>query len=647
MREIKNQFYYQIAVASKNVQLIDNQLPVYHSEEELESGQIVSLTYRNKKLVGVVIEPAKKPNFTTKPVQKTEFKLNQNTINLAVEIAKFYCINLNQAISLFVPSDITVKLRSAVEAEDKKSKNQKFELKLNSDQQKALNLIKKSEGGTVVLAGETGSGKSYIYLKLAAEAIERGKSAVILTPEISLSPQMINLFERHIDAPVFHVSSSMTNAQRRKVWQQAYKEPRAVIIGPRSSLFLPINNLSLIVIDEFHESTYKNDSTPKYNTQTVASMLSRISSSKLILGSATPKVQDIWMAEKKNIPIIKLGKQFKNKTNLSLVDSNYQAEFIKSKIFSETALSKISSALKQKKQVLIFHNQRGTSRALICTECDWIYKCPNCAAKLVFHQTAQNQIFKCHTCDKIYPIVTRCSNKHENVKLVGFGTRKIVEELSKLFPSVEVLRIDTDQKNIEEKLSLINNNQAEIIVGTQMLAKGHNFENLSLVVVPLADTGLGSYDFTAPEKTYQLLHQVIGRVGRFDHKGEVVIQSFNLNNKIIQLATTGDFEQFFDYEIEERRLSLMPPFSFALKVSVIYQNEDYAHRKLEQFISKLRADGISKIRVLGPSSAGQKLVSGRHKVQIIILSSKRAFLQDVVNRLPQNFNFDIDPVNFM
>jgi primosomal protein N' (replication factor Y) len=231
--------------------------------------------------------------------------------------------------------------------------------------------------------------------------------------------------------------------------------------------------------------------------------------------------------------------------------------------------------------------------------------------------------------------------------LVGFGTRKIVEELSKLLPSVEILRIDTDQKNIEEKLSLISNGQAEIIVGTQMLAKGHNFENLNLIVVPLADTGLGSYDFTAPEKTYQLLHQVIGRVGRFNHPGEVIIQSFNPNNKIVQLATNGNFEQFFDYELEERRLSLMPPFSFALKVSVIYQSEDYAHRKLEEFISKLKTNGISKIRVLGPSAAGQKLVSGKHKVQIVVLSPRRSILQDVIKHLPQNFSFDIDPVNFM
>jgi primosomal protein N' (replication factor Y) len=645
MLNTKDLFYYRVAIASKNIKLINDDLPVYHSYVSLGVGQVVTLSYRKRKLKGMIIKEAAKPKFNTKPVEATRFKLSGSTIELARQISEFYCVDMNQAISLFVPSDVNVASKPESRSTVKKQTVNNF--KLSVKQEEAFNAIKDSKSNTIILAGETGSGKSYIYLSMVMETIENGGSAIILTPEISLSPQMIDLFKSHVSAPIFHISSSLTKSQRRRVWQEVYNSPQAIIIGPRSSLFLPVNNLKLMIIDEFHESTYKNDSAPKYNTQAVASLLSGISNARLVLGSATPRVQDVWIAKKKNIPVIKLPKPKVNSTNLSLINQNDNTEFTKSKILSNTAVNKIKLALNNRNQILIFHNQRGTARALICTKCEWIYKCQSCGSNLIFHHTKNIQTFSCHTCSKTYNLKARCANGHDDVKLIGFGTKRIVEELKRLFPESNIIRIDTDQKNIEEKLSLINQNKVEIIVGTQMLAKGHNFKNLTLVVVPLADTGLGSYDFTAQEKTYQLLHQVIGRVGRFDHPGEVVLQSFNPYNKIIQLASNGSFEQFFDYEIRERQLSMMPPFSFALKISVIYQKEDYANTKLKEFISKLDNQLTSNIRILGPSPASQKLVSGKHKVQMIILSQHRIILQKIIYLLPYNFNYDIDPVNFM
>jgi primosomal protein N' (replication factor Y) len=646
-------FYYQIVVVANNIRMINGKLPTYYSDEKMCVGAIVKVDYSGRKMSGVVFSQVKKPKFETKPIETTKFKLQNWQIEASEKIASFYCTPINQVISLFLPGDLHVKSRdsSASEAILKKNDSESsiLKLKLNNHQKKALSLIKNSSSSTFIIEGETGSGKSYLYLQMVIDALQSGGSVIVLTPEISLSPQLIKLFELHLDIPIFHVSSNLTKARKRKIWQQVNAAEQAVIIGPRSALFMPAKNLKLVIIDEFHESTYKNDSAPKYNTQVVASIITQLLGGKLVLGSATPRIQDIWMAEKKHIPIIKLSK-FKDKSPLveiDIVDQNNKLEFKKSRIFSDLSLTKIKATLQANRQVLIFHNQRGTSRALICSECDWIYRCKYCDSRLVFHQVTEKQFFSCHTCARNYNLVTKCDSGHQSVKLIGFGTRKIVEEISRLMPGTDIVRVDTDQKDVTETLNLIKSSQAQIIVGTQMLAKGHNFENLSLVVVPLADIGLGSTDFTAPEKTYQLLHQVIGRVGRFDHPGQVVIQSFSPNNRIIQLATKFKFRDFYDYEIKERRLSLMPPFSFALKVWVIYASSDYAVKKLNNFTSKLNKIGIGNIRILGPSPATQRLVSGKHKIQIIILSTSRSELQTIIEHLPANFNFDIDPVNFL
>ena len=640
---INDMNYYQVAISAK-LKLINGELPIYRCSDVLPAGEIVSANYGRKKVVGVVIDKSAKPKFGTKALVPLGFKLNKNSLSLAKKIASYYGCSIHQVINLFIPASIDKKFKPPEPGSEAEFKPQ-VSKPLTAEQSEVLEQIINSDKQTFVLRGQTGSGKSYIYLKLAEKIVKEGKSAVILTPEISLSPQLVELFSKHLSVPVITLNSQMTAAKRREAWLRISKLKSVVVIGPRSALFSPINNLSLIVIDEFHETTYKNDTQPKYNTQVVASMLANVSGAKLILGSATPRIQDYWLAQQKDAPILEMSKKSASKIEFIFVDQNDKNQFTKSKILSNLAIETIKLNLAQNLQTIIFHNQRGTARSLLCAKCDWVYSCSSCGSRLVFHkQEIGAEHFFCHLCAKKYPLVTTCELGHTDIRLVGFGTKRIVDEVARIFPEAITYRMDTDQVELTSKLKDIENNQVQIVVGTQMLAKGHNFKNLRTVIIPQADTGLSHPDFTAQEKTYQLLHQVIGRVGRFNIDGQIIAQTYSPKNKILNLAANGSFQDFYDYEIDERRLSLMPPFCFALKISVAYKKESYAKEKLEQFIAGLDENSF---RFLGPSPAFQKKVGGSFKYQVIILASNRALLSALVAKIPTNFNFDIDPINFL
>lgn len=634
-------YYYQIAISAK-FKLINGNLPTYHSANRLNCGQLVTTSYGRKKVIGVVVNSTAKPKFKTKELKMVNFKLAENNLILAKKIADYYACSLHQTIGLFLPPAIHKKFKIK-DAKIKKIKTSKPGI-LTESQFNVFNEILQSAQKTFLLQGETGSGKSYIYLHLARKLSLKGGSSIILTPEISLSPQLVELFEKHLEVPVIALNSQMGQMERRESLLKVAELDTCVVIGPRSALFSPINNLRLIVIDEFHETSYKNDNHPKYNTQVVASMLASICQAKLILGSATPRVQDYWIAKKKNIPILQIARRSESKVNIKFIDQNNKLLFFKSKILSQNAITAITDNLTNNLQTIIFHNQRGTARSLLCSKCDWVYSCDSCASRLVFHKQPEDEYFFCHLCTRRYPSPTSCEFKHLDIHLVGFGTKKIADEVSRIFPGVEITRMDTDQKELILNISKIKNNKVKIIIGTQMLAKGHNFKYLKTVIIPQADTGLGHPDFTAQEKTYQLLHQVIGRVGRFNTDGEIILQSYNPKNKILSLATSGSFNNFYDYEIKERMLSLMPPFCFALKISVAYKKESYAINKLNEFIETLNKN---EVRCLGPSPAFQKKVSGKFKYQIIILSKNRSNLTKILNSIPTSFNFDIDPINFL
>lgn len=638
--------YYQVAISAK-LKLINGELPIYHCNDLLPTGQIVSANYGRKKVVGVVIGKSSKPKFKTKALVPLGFKLNKNSLGLAKKIASYYGCSIHQVINLFIPSSIDKKIRPSKLEAEAEFKPQ-ISKPLTAEQRDVFEQITNSDKQTFVLRGETGSGKSYIYLKLTEKIVQEGKSAVILTPEISLSPQLVELFSKHLSVPVITLNSQMTAAKRREAWIRISNLKSVVVIGPRSALFSPINNLSLIVIDEFHETTYKNDGQPKYNTQVAASMLASIGGAKLILGSATPRIQDYWLAQKKDAPILEMSKKSNSKIEFIFIDQNDKNQFTKSKILSNLAIETIKLNLGQNLQTIIFHNQRGTARSLLCAKCDWVYSCSSCGSRLVFHkQELGAEHFFCHLCAKKYPLVTTCDAGHTDIKLVGFGTKKIVDEVTRIFPEAITYRMDTDQVELASKLKDIENNQVQIIVGTQMLAKGHNFKNLKTVIIPQADTGLSHPDFTAQEKTYQLLRQVIGRVGRFNVDGQIIAQTYSPKNKILNLAVSGSFQDFYNYEINERRLSLMPPFCFALKISVAYKKESYAKQKLEQFIAGLGKSSKNSFRFLGPSPAFQKKVGGNFKYQVIILANNRNSLLGLIAEMPANFNFDIDPINFL
>jgi primosomal protein N' (replication factor Y) len=418
-------------------------------------------------------------------------------------------------------------------------------------------------------------------------------------------------------------------------------------------MFSPIFNLGLIIIDEFHDASYKQDSTPKYNSILTGAMLTKLNpNSKLILGSATPNVADYHNLTTKQALLLEMGTRHNQTKQVSIIDSRQADNFSKSKIISEELYQSIKLKLSNLEQSLIFHNRRGSSRLQVCSTCDWVNNCPNCHIPLVFH--ADEYSLRCHTCGfKTKPelICPVCSSA--TLSLRGYGTKQIVSELEKLFPEARIIRFDADNTKKESTLAYnfeeLQQGKFDIIVGTQILAKGLDLPKLSLVGILQAESGLTMPDFRSSERTFQLITQVIGRVGRGHLPGQVIIQTLAPNHPAITLAAKEDYTEFYNSEITERKSSLNPPFRYQAKLYAKYNSESSARRAANLVIGDLKKDlSLAGLQIIGPSPAFKERVAGKYQYQIIIKSPKRELLQQaILNHLPTTWNHDLDPLSLL
>jgi primosomal protein N' (replication factor Y) len=522
---------------------------------------------------------------------------------------------------------------------------------LTDEQQVALATMENRD--SYLLHGTTGSGKTRLYIELAARAIEAGKSAIILTPEISLTSQLASSFREIFGERVVLMHSQQTPAERRDAWLACLMatEP-LIVVGPRSALFSPLLRLGLIVLDEAHEAAYKQEQAPQYQTGRVAAALSALTRSSLILGSATPSVSDYFLAEQKGKPIVSLTKLARAEpqpaTEIVLVDRKEHDLFDRSPFLSQPLIAAVEGALKRGEQSLLYLNRRGTARLVMCENCGWQATCPHCDLPLTYH--GDKHKLRCHSCDHHQPAPSSCpACKHPSIMFKTAGTKAIVDDVQRLFPGVRIQRFDTDNakaERFEQHYEAIKNGEVDILVGTQLLAKGLDLPKLSTLGVLLADTSLYMPDYSAQERTFQLLNQVLGRIGRGHVAGRAIIQSYHPDHPIIQQAIDNNYADFYKSELENRKLFLFPPFCYLLKLTVRRASSKSAEDAAEKLKEEIQRAGY-KVRVEGPAPSFYERLQGKYQWQLIIKATERSELIKILENLPANWSSDLDPIDLL
>jgi len=623
----------------------------YSSLLDLRIGQLVQIEVGKKIMTGLIIKKTAKPkSYSTKDIVSIidSVVIPEKLISLSLWMSNYYLTPLALVLQTILPSGLNKKRRKSLKDSSLTHTRKRTNFLFNKEQASVIKDLKEQADGTFLLQGITGSGKTAIYIDLVKNAVRSGKSAIVVVPEIALTSQIVAEMSNHF-TNIFITHSRMNEAQRHKVWTEILnnKEP-SVIVGPRSALFMPVDNLGVIIIDEAHEPSLKQEQSPKYSALRVATILGRLHKIKVIFGSATPNVIDRYLAEKSNNPVLKLTQKAQKTIlpEISLVDMKDRKNFSNHRFLSNKLLEVIEESLKKHRQVLIFHNRRGSASITLCTECGWVDQCQNCLIPTVLH-TDTHQL-KCHVCGSSRSVPTSCPVcKNTSVVHKGIGTKLIEAELIKLFPSANIARFDADNKqpdSLEQRYQDLYDGKIDIIVGTQVIAKGLDLPNLRTVGIIQADAGLSLPDFSVEERTFQLLSQVIGRVGRTNHKAEVVVQTYQPKSEVIQYGLKQDYEAFYKAELKNRQLKHFPPFTHLLKLTCIYKNESSAIRNSKLLANKLKASLDKDVLILGPAPEFYEYKYGSYRWQLVLKSPKREHLLKAVNLLPNNnWQFELDP----
>lgn len=579
-------------------------------QEENLLGKIVEIPLRKKNIRGVIYRiHSNKPTYATKEIisiVENAPHLNELQLFLLEYISKYYLCPFYKTLKLFIPAQFFTKKKITIkEAEEIKLPSAYKPFNLTSEQTKALEGIYKAEAKTILLHGITGSGKTEVYRRLTEEIIKNGEQILILIPEISLTPQTVNNFEKQFGNNIAIIHSQLSAKKKQDYWLMIKNGYTKIIIGSRSAIFAPFQKLGMIIIDEEHEDSYKQEQNPRYDTRNIAEKISEFLKIKLILGSATPSLESYFKAQNKEFELLSLTERVQTDylTTLPLVNIVDLREELKKKnfsIFSDLLFEKIKEKLSKNEQIILFLNRRGAASAVICRECGHTSKCPHCEIALTYHRKIQleNQIYDaerliCHHCGKIFPLPKRCVNcQGVYIKYIGIGTQKIEEEVKKLFPQAKVLRADRDTVKKEDDFKNIftqfKNHEADILIGTQMIGKGLHLPKVNLVGVILADLSLTIPDFRSSEKTFQLLTQVAGRAGRESSTGEVIIQSYMPEHYAIQAACQHDFKTFYEKEIQIRQEHNFPPFANLVKLTLSDKDKEKGFYKSQALLAKFQ-----------------------------------------------------------
>lgn len=512
-------------------------------------------------------------------------------------------------------------------------------INLNDEQAHIVNAITNDESDVeaYLIHGITGSGKTEVYIELIHEAIKQGKQAIVLIPEIALTYQTVKRFKRRFGDRISIMNSRLSAGERYDQFEKAKNGDVDVIIGPRSALFTPFRNLGLIVIDEEHESSYKSETVPRYHAKDVAIARAKMCNAKVVLGSATPSVDSYYATTTGKYKLFELTKRATGSSlaTVEVVDMREELRNGNRSIISDRLNELICDRLNKNQQIMLFLNRRGYQSFVSCRSCGTAVKCPHCDVALTEHNGFK---LVCHYCGYEEPFVKKCK-KCGSPYVAGFkaGTQKIEKIINELYPSAKTLRMDADTTKGKEGhskiLSAFANHEADILVGTQMIVKGHDFSNVTLVGVLAADLSLYSSDFMSNEKTFQLITQAAGRAGRGDLEGNVVIQTYSPDNEGIIAASNQDYESFFKSEIMFREIMAYPPVAPMLLVILSSESEEAVKSKALYLSESIKPD--KALRVLGPCDAPISKVKDQYKQMIYIKGNNREELVDIKNDLEE------------
>lgn len=516
------------------------------------------------------------------------------------------------------------------------NKKEYKKVELNNEQKNAVNTVLSDldKSNTYLLYGVTGSGKTEVYMEIIDAILLQGKTAIVLVPEISLTPQMVERFSSRFKENIAILHSRLNDGEKYDEYRKIARGEVKIVIGARSAIFAPLKNIGVIIVDEEHTTSYKQESTPKYNAIDIAVERAKYHNAQVVLGSATPTLESFAKVIKGIYKLIELKKRANNKAlpTVTLVDMNKEKN--RNNHFSKTLIQEIQNTLDRKEQVILLLNRRGYSSFVTCSNCGYVSKCPNCDITLTYHKTSDME--RCHYCGYATKRKEVCPECHEKaIEQLGYGTEKIEEELKSLF-NARVIRMDLDTtgtKGAHEKIiSAFRNQEYDILLGTQMIAKGLDFANVTLVGVINADTSLMIPNFRSSEYTFDLLSQVSGRSGRGEKKGTVIIQTFNQDHYAIKLAKTHDYMAFFKEEMKIRKTLQYPPYCFLVSIKVISKDYNLAQAESNLIAKRLR-DNLLNSTVLGPSIGSTFKINNTYRFGIIIKYKKEDNLYPFLEKL--------------
>ena len=501
-------------------------------------------------------------------------------------------------------------------------------------QRRAVEAIGNTQKTVTLLHGVTGSGKTEVYLTLIADALAAGKTAIFLVPEISLTPQMLSQLRARFGSAAAILHSALSAGERFDEWQRLREGSARIAIGARSAVFAPVENVGVIVLDEEHDGSYASESAPRYNTFDIALLRAKHNGCKLVLGSATPSVETYKRALDGEFALVRMPERINARPlpDVQIVDMRREVRRGNPSPFSAALRERLARCLDEGQQAILFLNRRGYSQTVLCRDCGYVAKCEQCDVSLTYH--SEENCLKCHYCGARYKMLEACpSCGGRHIYYSGTGTQRVVGELKKLYPSARILRMDNDTTGGKEGhyriLKQFSQREADILVGTQMVAKGHDFPLVTLVGILDADMSLHFPDYRSNERTFQLVTQVAGRSGRGSEKGDVILQTYDPDNPILRFAAAYDYEGFYRHEVNMRAATMFPPFALIVRVMVSAAEEHAALGALREVYEKLQAvymEASGDFLFFNRMHAPIKRIQGRHRYQVLMRLTTRRLL---------------------
>ena len=644
---------------------LENQNP----ENIPQIGKRAEVRFGNKKMTGFITKIYDSfPSHCAVPLEKikqvskivdSEPLITQELLETAIWVSKYYLCTIGEAVNSILPSARRESSEQSFSFDSEISAG--IKQNLSEEQKKAVNDIlahaEKNESSFHYLYGPTGSGKTEVFLQTAEQILKKNKGVIYLVPEISLTQQVVDSVVNRFGPQVAVLHSSLTQSQKLTQWKKILHREARIVIGARSAIFAPVPDLGMIIIDEEHDSSYKSGNTPRYHARQTAMYRASKLKIPLIMGSATPSVEAWHLMNCGKLLKHTLSKRLAGGEKPSIKCINLNQSVMQGCI-SEELKNEIETTLKEKKQAILFLNRRGFTHFFRCSTCGFEMKCKNCSVSMTFHKS-ENRL-RCHYCGwHILPPSSCPKCGSLDIGYSGFGTEFIEAETAQKFPNARIVRVDTDSVSkkgeLQNKIDAFKKGEFDIMLGTQMVAKGLNFPNLKTVGIILADTALHLPDFRATERTFSLITQVAGRAGRFFPDGKVFVQTYNPENQAISFACSANTEGFYDFEINQRKLLSFPPFSRLIRLVFRSSNQIKAQKTSEDAANLIENLKIPGVEILGPSECPLSKISQNYRFQLILRGEKIVPLQNAVRKLlfdyrhPQEvyIECDVDPVSLL